>query len=205
MKKLILTCALLAAFSTAVFAQGKVALVSDTASLVVLSDTLYNPADSSLKGLPIGNTTPLPSGVTLIAALFGGATQGTMTLQTSVLLNSTTIPAGNIPQTRVTLTGIAGIASGTAIGASTPWFQVQIWDNAYASYAASAAAGSYVGQGAMFQMNPGPSIAYTLTAPPGVNSTWTEGNIVVGLVPEPTSFALVGLGAAAMLIFRRRK
>jgi len=26
----------------------------------------------------------------------------------------------------------------------------------------------------------------------------------IGIVPEPTSFALLGLGAAAMLIFRRR-
>ena len=52
----------------------------------------------------------------------------------------------------------------------------------------------------------------------GAQSTWPDGqynmdflatgqrgSIMVSSVPEPTSFALAGLGAAAMLIFRRRK
>jgi hypothetical protein len=34
---------------------------------------------------------------------------------------------------------------------------------------------------------------------------WYLDNIQVSTVPEPTSFALAGLGAAALLIFRRRK
>jgi hypothetical protein len=34
---------------------------------------------------------------------------------------------------------------------------------------------------------------------------WYLDKIQVSTVPEPTSFALAGLGAAALLIFRRRK
>jgi hypothetical protein len=101
---------------------------------------------------------------------------------------------------------IPGIANGTAIGANTPWFQVRVWDSAYASFYAALANGAIVGQGPLFQMNPGPSLASQNTAPPGVNSTWSETPIYIGLfVPEPSTTALVGLGVATLLIFRRRK
>ena len=70
------------------------------------------------------------------------------------------------------------------------------------------------------RLSAGSSIAYNSiiqhTTP--AFSTWTDGTfnmdqygtgsrgaIAVGVVPEPTSFALCGLGAAALLIFRRRK
>jgi len=195
---------------TAAFAQGKVALVGDTLSHVVLSSNpaLVASADQSLVGQAVGNVTPLPSGVVLVAGLWGGSTQGSMILQTSTLLNNAAVEAGWISQTRVALVGVPGIASGTAIGAATPWFQVRVWDSALgvneAGWLSASGGAGYSGSGALFQMNPGNSIAYVLTAPPGINTTWTEGNIVLS-VPEPSTFALAGLGAAALLIFRRRK
>jgi hypothetical protein len=211
MKKTLLTVALAAA-SVAAFAQGKVNVIGDTASPIVLG-TRTMPQDASLVGQPIGNATALPSGVTLVAGLYGGTSSSSLFLYSFTTLNVTANPAGTIPAFHVVLNagatpgapGIPGIAAGTAIGSGTPWFQVRIWDGSAPTYDAALAANEYTGEGAVFQLNPGPSLAYTSTAPPGANTTWTDAPITVQLVPEPGTFALAGLGAAAMLIFRRRK
>jgi hypothetical protein len=207
MKKLILTSAMVVA-SLAAFAQGKINLINDGASLVMLSSNApIAAADQSLRGQPIGNSTPLPSGVTLTAGLWGGATAGALSFYSATALTSAAAgSAGVIGPMHIQLISplINGIPSGTAIGSSTPWFDVKVWDASYASYDLALAAGAYTGAGAPFQMNPGNSIAYVNTSP-GANSTWTEGPIFVSQVPEPASFALAGLAGAAMLIFRRRK
>jgi len=55
--------------------------------------------------------------------------------------------------------------------------------------------------------NKGASQLFTVNvtaSPTPVNSTVFPG-FTVGLVPEPSTFALAGLGAAALLLFRRRK
>jgi hypothetical protein len=54
-------------------------------------------------------------------------------------------------------------------------------------------------------MNPGSGLAYVGSAPASANSTWVSAPITMALVPEPSTFALAGLGAAALMIFRRRK
>lgn len=214
MKKLFLTSALVAVCAGA-FAQGKVNVINDSSSLVTLTTDTSRilPADRGLAGQPVGDAVPLPSGITLVAGLYAGTSSSQLFLYGYSPLNSAAIPAGNIPAYHVVLNAIAatgapaipGIASGTAIGPGTPWFQVNVWDSAYATYAAAVAAGSaYVGQGALFQLNPGPSLAYTFTSPPGANTTWSETPIIT-TAPEPSVFALAGLGAAALMIFRRRK
>ena len=211
MKRSLFGCFFLATSLTAL-AQGKVNLINDSASLIVLStDTsLVLAADRALAGQPVGNMAPLPSGVTLVAGLYGGTSSSSLFLYSTVALTDAATPAGYIPATHIVLnanavTGapaIPGIANGTPITAATPWFQVKVWDSAFPTFAQAAGAG-YATFGALFQMNPGPSLSYPNTAPPGVNSTWTEGNI--GLpIPEPSTLALIGLGAAALLSFRRR-
>ena len=212
MKKLLLTSALLAV-CTGAFAQGKVNLFNDAASLIVLTtDTsAVLAADTALAGQAVGNLTPLPSGKTLLAGLYGGTSSSSLFLYSTVALTDAATPAGWIPATHMLLnanaaTGapaIPGIANGTAITAATPWLQVKVWDSAFATYELAVGQG-YTGKGAEFQFNPGPSLSYPSTAPAGVNSTWIDGNIVLS-VPEPSTFALAGLGAAALMIFRRRK
>lgn len=217
MKKTLLTVSLVGA-SLAAFAQGKVNVLNDSLSLVVLTTdaTKYKAADASQGGQPIGNSAALLSGIVLDAGLYGGTSSTALFLYSFTTMNVAANPGGTIPAFHTVLnanatTGaqaIPGIPGGTAIGPNTPYFMVKIWDNSFANYDAAVAAQAYVGAGPLFQLNPQTSsIAYQNTVPPGVNSTWQDVPIVVALavVPEPATFALAGLGAAAMLIFRRRK
>lgn len=169
--------------------QGKVNFVNDAASLIVLpTDTSQlMAADAALAGQPVGNQVLLPSGKTLVAGLYGGTSSSHLYLYSSVVLNDAAMPAGYIPPMHVVLnanpaTGapaIPGIANGTPITATTPWFQVKVWDAAFASFEAALGQG-YAGQGAPFQLNPGPSLPYVNTAPAGVNSTWTDSVFILG-------------------------
>jgi hypothetical protein len=213
MKALLLAASLAIATATT-FAQGKVNLINDSASLIVLAtDTaMLKAADAALAGQAVGNQVMLPSGVTFVAGLYGGTSSSSLFLYSTVLLNNQGWPAGYIPSTHIVLDAqpngapaIPGITSGTAIGATTPWFQVKVWDSAYATFAGAWAAGAYATLGAEFQMNPGPSIAYENTAPPGINSSWQDANIVFAYVPEPSGIALVGLGVLALAASRRHK
>jgi len=207
------------------FAQGKVNLFNDPASLVTLTanPALANAADASLLGHRVGNIVPLSGGTILTAALYGGTTPGSLFLYSTFTMNLASAGSGGqagplhivLNSNAGGAPNIPGIANNTAIGAATPWFQIWVWGTGpggvtYPNYAAALNAANtapvYItlGGNAPFQMNPGSGIAYVNTTPSG-NSSWTDAPIVVGLVPEPSTFALAGLGAAALMIFRRRK
>lgn len=113
-----------------------------------------------------------------------------------------------------TLTGTGGITynaaspftvTGTSTGGGSVLALFVAWSNLYATPQAAAAAGSPVGWSNPF------AYAYTATgvAPTGMGAQaageGVDAHFGVALVPEPTTFALAGLGAAALLIFRRRK
>ena len=73
-------------------------------------------------------------------------------------------------------------------------FEVRVWDTATGE--------------AMFGSGAGTVMTGGGTAPAGNLFGAGEGqigSITIEVVPEPTSFALAGLGAAALMIFRRRK
>src|SRR5712664_1393519 len=96
MKKLILTSAMLVA-SVAAFAQGKINLINDAASLVMLSTSgNVSNSDVSLRGAAIGNSTPLLSGVILTAGLFGGTTSSQLYLYSTTALTSATAGSAGI-------------------------------------------------------------------------------------------------------------
>ena len=85
-------------------------------------------------------------------------------------------------------TGVTGAA--TPEGA-TAWFIVAASDGAL-----------LIGQSAPFENLTGAPNASPPTTPAAMTG-WTS-PVVLSVIPEPTTFALAGLGAAALLIFRRR-
>jgi hypothetical protein len=215
MKKLVLTAFALTT-AVGVFAQGTVIFNNrlDNTSHV------YGGGASSVRGnaandTPAGSTsyTGLPLiGANGLLGTFGASTtfaqllaaNGANQAESSLLPAAgittfrTGAAAGNIAQVTATLAGVPA-------DAATATLQMVAWDNSSGLYPtwtqASVAwlAGLInAGRSATFnldkiggQANPAPTLV-------GLTS------FNITLVPEPTSFALAGLGAAALLIFRRR-
>jgi hypothetical protein len=213
MKKLILTLTVALA-SVGAFAQGKIAFANNSLHLVYYTDVAsgLRAADAGLAGKGVASTA-MPAGVTLVADLYVGTSSSSLSLVTSTAFG----PAAGT----FTLSNIL-LPSPTFPGGTAYNFQVQIRDNAFATADAAAAGGSYSGKSIIFTTVPGSGTLYNRidnhNAP--ALSTWTDGQfnmdvaagivgargaIVVSTIPEPASFALAGLGIAAMTIFRRRK
>lgn len=191
----------MAAVSLSAFAQGKVAFINDANRLFTFADAAHmKAADVALAGTLINTyATPLPSGVTLVTALFGGTTAGSLTQQKALVLNASDsfIDPGRMKSMSTVLGFTGGVAR---------YFQVAIWDNAYATPQAAEAALSYSYVSDVFTAIPGTSISYPSIVPGGpAQSTWASGPLVVGIVPEPTSAMIAGLGLASLLILRRKK
>jgi hypothetical protein len=88
-------------------------------------------------------------------------------------------------------------AGSVAMGAPAGTFTMQTWAWYSVGFPTYQAAGGNRGASQLFTVN-------VTASPTPVNSTVFPGFIVTA-VPEPSTFALAGLGAAALLLFRRRK
>jgi len=222
MKKLILAAITLTS-AASVFAQGTVtfnnriansatthvyagpaARSGNTAGDVPAGSTVYG-AGYSLIGT-IGGMTASSTFAQLIGAPGSAAAESSLlpSAASGVTTFRTGAGAGNIVQVTSTF---ANIAADAAVAS----FEMVVWDNSSGLYPtwtqASAAWGAgliVAGRSAEFSIA---SIGGGNNSPPNIVSP----NVGEGLqsfaigVPEPTSFALAGLGAAALLIFRRRK
>jgi hypothetical protein len=181
MKKTLLTLALTVA-TVAAFAQGKISLLNDaTRSVTWLAD-----------GTAVQNT---GQGATLLIDLYGGADAASMVLQTTTVISAA--PG---------LFGPYNFISPNLAGGVTATMQIQIRQTGFATAALAQAGGGLYAFGPIFTFRPSSTIAYNsiINAGGTALSTWAPGNIVVG-VPEPSSMALAGIGAASLLLFRRRK
>jgi hypothetical protein len=148
--------------------------------------------------------------------LWGGATADTLMLRAITTLADVNL-AGQLNPVNVML---AGLPAGTPA-----FFQIQVYDSRFSSFAdvlAHWGSGAYAGETAVFSAVPSAAVyspIYQASAP--VNSTLPVGTFVPldyaaypgykGLIeiriptPEPGTFALVGCGAAVLMLFRRRR
>lgn len=96
--------------------------------------------------------------------------------------------------------GVSFPVTGTTAGSTIEILAVA-WSSQYSTPQAAAAGGSFLGWSSLFNYATGP------TSGSAVSSFALSGMPAFGVqpVPEPATFALAGLGAAAMLILRRRK
>jgi hypothetical protein len=181
MKKLILTTVLLAGLSTSVsvYAQGTVFFDNTGGGLVY-----------------VGADTSTPLAVDVNGQLLGGSPQ--TSIQTMVGVSGTAIDFGVFADP----SGLSFQVPGTPVG-TTAQLEVKLWLNpAYPDYAAALAGGDAVADSGIFSNPTGgdgtpAALGKTLTGMPEMH--------LLSNVPEPTTFALLGLGAGALLLFRRRK
>lgn len=215
MKKLVLT-ALAMACAVGVFAQGTVIFNNRVVGTVVTHVYLPLASNPSLStvGNGAGDTpagtvnwssyTPVGSASYLAQLL---AANGANQAESSLVAASspattfrTGAAAGFINTSTATLTGVPGDSPAATL-------EMVAWDNSSGNYPTWALA-SVAWQAGLIAA--GKSGAFNVTAIGGtLNPAPTLNNLqsfnLTSTVPEPSSFALAGLGAAALLIFRRRK
>lgn len=208
MKKSLIAMLLAGAVASA-YSQGTVVfnnIVTGVVRAPVYGPEAGNPGLSKTGNTTAGTTagTQVYTGALLTGSGFtaqlwaaNGADQAEGLLQAATPTSTfrTGTAAGFFAGTTATLTGVPKDAAAATL-------QLRVWDNqngAITSWAQALLAGALAGKSALFNLsaiggdlNPAPSIA-------GLTSF----NIYA--VPEPSTFVLAGLGAAGLLIFRRRK
>ena len=209
MKKLILTVTATLACVGA-FAQGRVQFVNDSLHLAYYTG-------GSLDGQAVWANN-MPAGITLVADLYLGTSSSSLSLITSTSFSGTAPGKWN---------AFSYAAPGLA-GGTTVFIVAQVRDAAFAAPTTwapgQAGFGSYYGVSQEFSFVLGtsssqypPMYAHNALLGGGL-STWADGTfamdsvlpnnkgaVSVSAVPEPASFALAGLGVAALTILRRRK
>jgi hypothetical protein len=219
MKKQLIIAALAVATSLSAFGQGYVAFSStkgqggyyspntpiggaaaSTGNAGITVGFLWAPQGSvpmaGSSGTPTASNVLVDWTKILTDPLFHFATNsGTGALVTQALNNSGLAQGGWNYNSGVSF----GLAGSTAAANYT--FMTVGWNSTYATPWAAAAAGSYLGFSNPFSYSTGADsgAAVSTFAASGQNAFGVQP------IPEPATFALAGLGAAAMLIFRRRK
>lgn len=214
MKKLVLT-GLAVTCAVSVFAQGTVLFNNRVVGTVVthvylplasnpsLSTTGNGAGDTPAGAVNWSSYTPIGSAsylAQLLAANGAGQAESSLVAASSAPTTFRTgAAAGFINGTTATLTGVPADAAVATV-------EMVVWDNTSGNYPTWALASAAwqaglisAGKSGTFNVN---AIGGTLNPAPTLDNLRSFN--ITG-VPEPSSFALAGLGAAALLIFRRRK
>lgn len=210
------------AATTFVFGQGRVRFENDSLRLVYFSPnsaSLY-PGDQSLAGQAVPGGGMTLSGATLVAELWAGTA-------TDAMFAESTVGFGTTPGT---LAGTNVVLPSSFPPGVTNFFQVKVYDQSAGSALAAEFSSKYFGESSIFTAVPGSLIFNSIVhsgAP--AYSTWSAGSVPLdqppsggifpldqlppgaegaimleAMVPEPSLFALIGLGGAGMLLLRRR-
>lgn len=211
MKKILLTTAIVGAFTAGVFAQGTVQLVLNGSGFkapvygVDAAGSSGHRTGNTANGLPAGTATypgALLVGSTFMAQMYGGPL-GTAQGSLQPAAGTTTFRTGGASGF---IAGVLATLSGVALDAPSATVSVRAWDNTSGLYPTWAQASVAWNNGLIAAGMSDPvevdNVGGTLNTPP-IATNLRSFNIY--FVPEPSTFALAGLGAAALLIFRRRK
>jgi hypothetical protein len=214
MKKLVLAgCVFTCAAS--VFAQGTIVFNNRVVGSVVAPVYGVDPANSTLQqsgntanGFPVGTTTyggAALVGTGFTAQLWGapGANAPVTALVPATGYSTAPFRTGPAAAAGLWQTSTDAAVIPGAAEATVATLQVRAWDNqggTITTWAAAVTAGTSMGQSALFNSAPLGGIS----PPPNLVGLLSF-NLTGTAVPEPSTFALAGLGAVAMLAFRRRK
>jgi len=206
MKKLVLT-AVASLACLAAFAQGKIGFNTDSLHLVYW-------ASGPLAGAAVNSDSMVPGLTGMQVDLYMGTSSSSLSLISSTTFG--TLAAGPGKWTSASVTAPAPFATGSSVFIDVAVHSTEKAPSTTFDAAALQTFQAY-GSSGVFNFTMGGPITY----PPmwGANNggTWAPGTFAlpqygagsmgaIGVtVPEPTTAALVGLGAAALLIFRRRK
>jgi len=220
MKKLLLTIAVMACAATLVHAQGTVVFVTSTLGS---SAKITEAEGFAGAGGALGNTVGgVAAGTQFLAQLFvaagsAGSSASLLPVGSPVNFRGGTGNGGYVLESGTTTLGatvdsVVTIPAGILVAPGGPiTVQLRAWwagpgGNTYQTFAQAFSSGN-----AQMRLGGSPLLFLATTGnplaqPPGtpVNLTGLSGFQLVP-VPEPTSFALAGLGMASLLIFRRRK
>jgi len=220
MKKLLLTTLIAGAVAGSALAQGTVSLVANATSGLIQ----YATAGGTTNSVAVGNPATIGTYGNLDVAVYYASantadpiTSSTASLlptgstgwtESANVLHQIAPTAGSTPLTTFTLTSDAG--------ADSQEVMVLAWTGTYADWNSALQASSSLyawtgrfGIGGLDWSNgTGAPNGTPPVAPVGLTYSATAGYDGLDLqvtIPEPTSFALAGLGLATLLIFRRRK
>jgi hypothetical protein len=139
----------------------------------------------------------------LWAAPGNDAAEGSLQAATPTTTFRTGGAAGNVaaPATAATLAGVPKDAAAATI-------QLRVYPSSYADWAAAEAAWMadatqtiFIGKSPMFNLA---AIGGDFNTPPNLIGLQSFSLVANSVIPEPSTFALLGLGALGMMIFRRK-
>jgi len=199
MKKSLLIGAAVAGLAVSSFAQG-VFNVDNSANYG--SGSPSTATTGGLFWLNSGGTTALIQQDFNVQILGSTSLNGTYTPLLTLLLSDGSATGDNFSQ----LAGVLINPTGDSIGIpgvavnGTGYVEIEAWLGGN-SYATATYAGETSGGFAIANLG-GTTTGGTVVFPPDISAMPA---VVLVAVPEPATFALAGLGAAALMIFRRRK
>ncbi|HEV2209263.1 MAG TPA: PEP-CTERM sorting domain-containing protein [Verrucomicrobiae bacterium] len=195
MKKLLATALLGAAVAATSYGQGTVSFKN------------YFGHPTTDPAVFFSNGTTRVTGSQYIVALMAGPSAGSLAQVATTPFLSAAAAAGFFQAGTVAIPTVAG--GGTA------FIQIDVWDTTLngtttgatfaqaAAYSLSAGVGNEWGSSAVFSLTTGNPSGTPPTTPTFLVPGLTSFNL--NTVPEPTSLALLGLGSAGLMFFRRRK